>query len=136
MNDTTTQSPATEFYAGLEQAWNAGDGAAYAAPFAPDCDFTDIRGARHHGAGAVAGGHQAIFDSIYRGSSVRYEVSSVRQLAAGVLLVQADAALQVPAGPLAGDSRASSTAVLVDAGGRWQAVLMHNTLVAPPPPGR
>ncbi len=33
MNDTTTQSPATGFYAALEQAWNAADGAAYAAPF-------------------------------------------------------------------------------------------------------
>ena len=132
MSDTTTQSPATEFYAGLERAWNAGDGGAYAADFAPDCDFVDIRGARHHSAGAVAGGHQGIFDSIYRGSTVRYDVASVRQLADGVLLVQADAALQVPAGPLAGSSRASSTAVLVQDGGRWRAVLMHNTLVAEP----
>jgi len=136
MTDTTTQSPATAFYAGLEQAWNAGDGAAYAAAFAPDCDFTDIRGARHHGAGAVAGGHQAIFDSIYRGSTVQYEVTSARRLADGVLLVQADAALEVPAGPLGGSSRAASTAVLVEDGGQWRAVLMHNTLVAPPPPGR
>ncbi len=133
MNDTTTQSPATEFYAALERAWNAGDGGAYATPFAPDCDFTDVRGARHHGADAVAGGHQAIFDSIYRGSTVRYEVTSTRQLADGVLLVQADAALEVPAGPLAGSSRAASTAVLVQDGGQWRAVLMHNTLVAPPP---
>jgi uncharacterized protein (TIGR02246 family) len=133
MTDTTTQSPAAEFYARLERAWNAGDGAAYAADFAPDADFVDIRGARHHGAGAIAGGHQAIFGSIYSGSTVRYEVASVRELADGVLLVQADAALEVPAGPLAGSSRASSTAVLVRDGGRWQAVLMHNTLVAPPP---
>ena len=132
MSDTTTQSPAAEFYSGLERAWNAGDGSAYAADFAPDCDFVDIRGARHHGAGAVAGGHQGIFDSIYRGSTVRYDVASVRQLADGVLLVQADAALQVPAGPLAGSSRASSTAVLVQDGGRWRAVLMHNTLVDEP----
>ena len=132
MSDTTTQSPAIEFYGGLERAWNAGDGRAYAADFAADCDFVDIRGARHHSAGAVAGGHQGIFDSIYRGSTVRYEVASVRQLADGVLLVQADAALQVPAGPLAGSSRAASTAVLVQDGGRWLALLMHNTLVAEP----
>ena len=132
MSDTTTQSPAAEFYSGLERAWNAGDGSAYAADFAADCVFVDIRGARHHGAGAVAGGHQGIFDSIYRGSTVHYEVASVRQVADGVLLVQADAALQVPAGPLAGSSRAASTAVLVEADGSWQAVLMHNTLVAEP----
>jgi uncharacterized protein (TIGR02246 family) len=133
MTDTTTQSPATEFYATLERAWNAGDGGAYAAPFAPDCDFTDVRGSRHHGRGAVAGGHQGIFDSIYRGSTVRYEVTSARELAGGVLLVQADAALEVPAGPLAGSHRAASTAVLVQDGGQWQAALVHNTMVAPPP---
>jgi len=133
MNDTTTQSPATAFYAGLERAWNDGDGAAYGAGFAADCDFVDIRGTRHHGAGAVAGGHQGLFWSIYSGSTISYHVVSVRELAGGVLLVQADAALQVPAGPLAGSSRATSTAVLVEDGGRWQAVLMHNTLVAPPP---
>jgi uncharacterized protein (TIGR02246 family) len=133
MSDTTTQSPATDFYAGLERGWNAADGAAYAADFALDCDFVDIRGSRHQSSGAVAGGHQAIFDSIYRGSTVRYEVASVRQLAAGVLLVQADEALQVPDGPLAGSSRAASTAVLVKDAAHWRAVLMHNTLVAPPP---
>jgi len=133
MTDTTTRSPAEAFYAGLERAWNAADGAAYAADFAPDADFVDIRGTRHHGAGAVAGGHQAIFGSIYSGSTISYDVVSVRQLAGGVLLVQADAALQVPAGPLGGSSRATSTAVLVEDAGRWRAVLMHNTLVAPPP---
>jgi uncharacterized protein (TIGR02246 family) len=141
MSDTTrtaVDSPAAQFYAGLEQAWNAGDGAAYAAPFSADCDFTDIRGARHHGAATVAGGHQAIFDSIYRGSTVRYQVTSARALADGVLLVQADAGLDVPAGPLAGTHRAASSAVLVEADGQWRAVMMHNTQVAPPagPPSR
>jgi uncharacterized protein (TIGR02246 family) len=134
MTGTTTQTPAHAFYAALERAWNSGDGAGYGAGFASDCDFVDIRGTRHHGAGAVAGGHQALFGSIYSGSTISYDVVSVRQLAGGVLLVQADAALEVPAGPLAGSSRASSTAVLVEDDGQWRAVLMHNTLVAPPPP--
>jgi uncharacterized protein (TIGR02246 family) len=129
---TTTGGAAEEFYAALERAWNAGDGGAYAAPFTADCDFTDIRGARHSGAGAVGGGHQAIFDSIYRGSTVQYEVTSARALADGVLLVQADAGLDVPAGPLAGSHRAASSAVLVETDGQWRAVMMHNTLVAPP----
>jgi uncharacterized protein (TIGR02246 family) len=129
---TATDTPAARFYADLEQAWNAGDGAAYAAPFTADCDFTDIRGARHHGAASVGGGHQAIFDSIYRSSTVRYQVTSTRSLAAGVLLVQADSGLDVPAGPLAGNHQAASTAVLVETDGQWRAVMMHNTLVAPP----
>lgn len=33
----------------LESAWNAADGAAFGAPFAPDADFVTIRGELHSG---------------------------------------------------------------------------------------
>ena len=48
----------------LEDAWNAGDGAAFGAPFAADGDFVDIRGELHSGREAIAAGHQQIFDTI------------------------------------------------------------------------
>jgi uncharacterized protein (TIGR02246 family) len=54
----------------LESAWNSADGAAYAAPFTPDADFVNIRGELHSGADAIGAGHQGIFDSIYKGSTV------------------------------------------------------------------
>ena len=70
---------------GLESAWNAGDGAAFGEPFTDDAVFVDIRGARHYGGrAAIAAGHQAIFDSIYRGSTVRYVLDSLQPLAAGL----------------------------------------------------
>ncbi len=49
----------------LQDAWNAADGAAFGKPFAPDADFVTIRGELHSGP-AIAAGHQAIFDTIYR----------------------------------------------------------------------
>lgn len=52
----------------LERAWNDADGAAFGEVFTEDCDFVDIRGGHHRGRGAVAAGHQALFDSIYRGA--------------------------------------------------------------------
>jgi uncharacterized protein (TIGR02246 family) len=63
----------------LEEAWNAGDGAAFGAPFASDADFVDIRGVWHRGE-EIAAGHQQIFDTVYAGSTVRYEVLDARPL--------------------------------------------------------
>ena len=53
----------------LQQAWNAGDGMGFAGPFAEDADFVEIRGGHHHGAVAVGRGHEAIFSTIYAGST-------------------------------------------------------------------
>jgi uncharacterized protein (TIGR02246 family) len=49
----------------LEAAWNAMDGSAFAAPFAAEADFVNIRGEHFRGQGAIAAGHAAIFQSIY-----------------------------------------------------------------------
>ncbi|MEO7273195.1 MAG: SgcJ/EcaC family oxidoreductase, partial [Vicinamibacterales bacterium] len=38
----------------LEAAWNAGDGEAFAAPFAPDADFVNVRAEHHQGRQAIA----------------------------------------------------------------------------------
>ena len=49
----------------LEAAWNALDGAAFAAPFAVDADFVIVRGEHFRGRPAIAAGHAGIFGSIY-----------------------------------------------------------------------
>ncbi|MEO8078298.1 MAG: SgcJ/EcaC family oxidoreductase, partial [Acidobacteriota bacterium] len=72
----------------LEAAWNAGDGAAFAAPFAADADFVTIRAEHFRGRDAIAAGHAAIFRTIYAGSRNQYTVESVRQLAPTVALVR------------------------------------------------
>ena len=53
----------------LQQAWNAGDGMGFAGPFAEDADFVEVRGGHHRGAVAVGRGHEAIFSTIYAGST-------------------------------------------------------------------
>jgi uncharacterized protein (TIGR02246 family) len=62
-------SAATEPIGRLERAWNEAEGRAFGEPFTADADFVDIRG-EHHSREAIAAGHQAIFASVYRGSSV------------------------------------------------------------------
>ena len=120
----------------LQDTWNAGDGIALGEPFAEDVDFVDIRGDHHRGREAVAHGHQAIFDTIYKGSTITYELVSARQLADEVILAHSRALMRAPAGPLAGENRAVQTLVLTRTGGDWRVAAFQNTLVAPPPSAR
>ena len=116
--------------AGLESAWNAGDGEAFGAPYAADATFVNIRGEHHRGRGAIAGGHAAIFATIYAGSTNRMELVEARHLADDVIVATSRNTLDVPSGPLAGIHAATSTSVLVRVGDTWQVAVTHNPLEA------
>ena len=124
------QQTFSKIAADLEQAWNAGDGEAFARRFAEDADFVNIRGEHFRTRPIIAAGHQAIFDSIYRGSVVRYEPAGVRVLTSSVLVGQIRAKLRAPSGPLAGEHDALATLVVVNEADGWRIAVFHNTLVA------
>jgi uncharacterized protein (TIGR02246 family) len=134
VNRQTAEEIARRSLDRLGEAWNAGDGGAFGAPFAADADFVAIRGDYHHGREAIGRGHQALFETIYRGSTVTYGLRQARALADSVILVLAGGALTVPTGPLAGEHTSTITLVLVrpDQEADWQIALFHNTLVTPP----
>jgi uncharacterized protein (TIGR02246 family) len=113
----------------LERAWNDADGAAFGAPFADESDFVDIRGGHHRGKAEIAHGHQAIFDSIYAGSTVRLRLNVARPVAGGLLAV-ATSTLDAPGGPLQGIHDARFTMVIAEQGDDWRVASFHNTLVA------
>ena len=75
MNPTTISQAVIEQ---LEAAWNAGDGAAFAGRSRGTRTSSNIRGELHSGTEAIAAGHQGIFDTIYRGSTVRYTLIGAR----------------------------------------------------------
>jgi len=125
---TTDRAAIDALVHSLEAAWNAGDGDAFAAPFAADADFVNVRAEHHRGRQAIAAGHTAIFRSIYAGSTNQYIVRSARLLTGDVALVHVDAALDVPSGPLAGRLRALYSMVLVRQGSGWEVASFHNTL--------
>jgi uncharacterized protein (TIGR02246 family) len=129
---TTTADPttiATTILQQLERAWNDADGAAFGAPFAEESDFVDIRGGHHRGKAEIAHGHQAIFDSIYAGSTVRLRLNVARPVAGGILAV-ATSTLDAPGGPLQGIHDARFTMVIAEQGDDWRVASFHNTLVA------
>ena len=129
---TDSAAAAADFYKRIERAWNAADGEAFGSAFVADASFVDVRGDTHDGAAAIGAGHQGIFDSIYRGSSVRYAVQTARYLDDDLVVARGHSTLDVPTGPMAGSHRAVNTTVLRRAGDTWAAVAFHNTLVKPP----
>jgi uncharacterized protein (TIGR02246 family) len=120
----------------LEAAWNAMDGSAFAAPFAADADFVNIRGEHMRGQAVIAAGHAAIFRTIYAGSTTQLTVEAARLLRPEVALVHVHSTLDAPQGPLAGRHRARFSMVLTKAPGGWEIAAFHNTLEAAPGPPR
>ena len=123
----TLEAEARRIVAALETAWNEGNAAAFAGEFASDADFVNVRGDHASGREAIAQGHDHIWSTVYVGSSVRYAVTQVREIAPGVGLVHVDALLRVPSGPAAGDTGAIPSLVLVQRDGAWKIASFHNT---------
>ena len=130
LNATDPTKIAAPLFQKLEDAWNAADGAMFGTYFTDDADFVNIRGEHHRGAVAIGHGHQGIFDSIYKGSTVEYRPEGARSVAPGIIVALAGATLKVPAGPLAGVLEARMTIVIVERDGRPLITAFHNTLVA------
>ena len=113
----------------LELAWNRADGAAFGEPFSADADFVAIRGDLHTGREAIAAGHQQIFDTIYAGSTVRYEVLQARELDGQVIVAHIRGTMDAPGGPLAGQHACTITLVLLRHDDKYEITAFHNTLV-------
>ena len=112
----------------LETAWNGSDGPAFAAPFAADADFVNIRGEHFRGRMAIAEGHTAIFRTIYSGSTVRFTLERARPLRPDVAVAHVRSVLDAPRGPLAGRHGACFSLVLTKERGAWEIAAFHNTL--------
>ena len=85
-------------------------------------------GGHHRSANEVGTGHQVLFDSIYRGSTVRYVLDTVREVTPHCIVAVASARLDVPTGPAQGIGRSRATLVLVEHGDSWSVAAFHNTL--------
>jgi uncharacterized protein (TIGR02246 family) len=124
----STESIARDVLSRLEEAWNAGDGTAFGAPYRPDASFVTIRGEMAHGP-EIGAGHAQILTSIYLGSTNRMELLEAQRVSDDVIVATSRNTLDAPHGPLAGVHAALSTSVLVRTGDEWRVAATQNTLV-------
>jgi len=128
MNPTQIVEPIAKH---LEDAWNEMSGEKFSQPFTTQSDFINIRG-MYISKGTkekVAEGHQAIFDSFYKDSKLKYEVADAELLNEQTILAHIKAELSVPHGPLTGTHNSIITIVVIQENDEWKIRAFHNTLV-------
>ncbi len=113
----------------LEAAWNAADGAGFAALFAEDADFIHILGGYYTGRAAIETGHRMIFGTIYKGSTVRYSVEKIKFVRPDVAMVFLRQFLQFREGAALSELEARPTMVAEKHDDKWQIVNLQNTRI-------
>ena len=111
----------------VEDGWNAHDGKAFAASFAPDADYVVVNGMRATGREEIEKGHTAIFTTIYKGSHNAGTVKSIRFLRPDVAIVHVEWNLEFRAGGEARKGNAMNTMVMTRDGGKWSIAAFQNT---------
>jgi uncharacterized protein (TIGR02246 family) len=115
-----------------DDSWDRGDAVAYARPVQDDCVFTNIFGQVFVGRDAFQAQHQAIFDSIYKGTRLVQKVVHLRFLRPDVVAVDSDAELTgLGREPL----RTKLFQLFIKNEASWSVAVYHNVRVQPPPRG-
>ena len=114
-------------------AWNAGDGKAFSASFAPDGSFTNIRGTVFYGHRAFEDRHVEIFRTFFRGSKLVMSPTRIRFVRPDVAIVDVATELSELRGPPPGvrpgaDGRIRTRLqeVFVKGGSEWRVESYHN----------
>jgi len=122
-------------------AWNSGDAVAFSRHFAADGTFTNIRGQFFTGREAFTERHDFIFKGIYRGTTMKQDVVSLKFVRPDVAIVETLTAvigIQKPSPGMSLDTKARLRSrllqVMVKDGGEWRIVTYHNTDVRPDVP--
>jgi uncharacterized protein (TIGR02246 family) len=128
MNPTQICEPIVKH---LEDAWNEASGEKFSQPFTTTSDFINIRGMFLSKATKqqVAAGHQHIFDTIYKGSTVKYNLADAELINGQTILAHIKTILNSPQGPLLGTNSSIITIVLIQEKDEWKIRAFHNTLV-------
>lgn len=111
----------------VQDAWNAHDGKAFAAPFATDADYVVVNGMYIKGREAIEQGHTQIFSTIYKESKNAATVKSVRFLRPDVAVAHVEWNLEFREGGETRRGQAMNTMVLTKEEGRWGIAAFHNT---------
>jgi uncharacterized protein (TIGR02246 family) len=116
----------------METGWNTKSGASFAKPFAADADYVIINGMHIRGYDAIEKGHQQIFDTIYKDTTVSLIVKQIRFLRPDVALVHVSGHRDSPQPNLKAD--ATLVMVMTKNDGSWKIASFQNTPVSGPPP--
>jgi uncharacterized protein (TIGR02246 family) len=111
----------------METGWNTKSGAAFAKPFAEDADYVVINGRHLKGRAAIEKGHQQIFDTIYKDTTLSLTVADIRFLRPDVAVVHVEG---TRTGPSNEQFRAMMTLTMTKEKDGWKIAAFQNTSIA------
>jgi uncharacterized protein (TIGR02246 family) len=118
--------------------WNKGDAVGYSRHFAAAGTFTNIRGQFFTGYPAFLKQHEAIFKGIFRKSTLKQEVVSLKFIRPDLAIIETvttvAGASQAPVGVTRDSKRRIRTRLMqvaLKSGGAWTIVAYHNVDVKP-----
>lgn len=114
----------------LEKGWNKKDGALFAKPFAEDADYVIINGQHIKGRKVIDRAHQHIFDTIFKETTVNYQIEQIRFLRPDVAVVHVSGSRTGPTPAL--KHNAFFTLVMTKEDHGWTIAAFQNTLVEKP----
>ena len=114
----------------IVKGWNMKSGAEFAKPFAEDADYVVINGMKIKGRTAINKGHQGIFDTVYKNSSLSYTIEQLRFLRPDVAVIHVQAELQVTQGDTTETGNARITLVMTKNNDKWEIAAFQNTPIA------
>lgn len=115
----------------LETAWNNASGKEFSEEFTTVSDFINVMGMhiREASKDEIGAGHDAIFNSIYKGSTLKYELIQASKIDTNTILAHVAAELNVPGGPMSGKHESRITMVIIPENNEWKVRAFHNTFV-------
>lgn len=111
----------------MEDGWNAGDGKAFAAPFAMDADYVIVNGLQIKGRDEIEKGHTQIFSTVYKGSRNAGTVKSIRFLRSDVAVAHVEWNLRYMTNGEEHRGNARNTLILTKENGKWSIAAFQNT---------
>jgi uncharacterized protein (TIGR02246 family) len=129
---THDEAAIRSLYAQLMEGWNAGSGAAFAAPFAVDGDLVAFDGSHFKGRQAIIDFQQPLFDRWLKGTRLVGSVQRVRFLSPDVAVMHAIGGTLMRGKEKPDPTRDSiQTLVAVRSAGTWQLAAFQNTRLRP-----
>lgn len=109
----------------MQAAWKSKNGARYAQVFAEDADFVVITGNYVKGRAEIARGHQQIFDTIFKETTITLNVKQIRFLRPDVAVVHVTGRREGPTKELT--KGAIVTMVMTKGEDGWKVAAFQNT---------
>ena len=127
MTPTQDEASIRKLVDGLVAGWNAQDGTAFARPFAADADFTNVMGLRAHGREVIARGHDEVFATVFKGTTLTPAIEQVRFFRPDVAVAEVVFTLRQKDGtPWRGYPRTIASLTAVREDGTWAIAVFRN----------